>query len=247
MAASKTFVPSSPSAETARLPDLQIGSLPATCELRVLSCVDAAQPLHRQAENHKNMHNNKRLLRMQLTDGCRQCGAFEYSPFLTSPTPQSVAPGATIRVHAGTRIQGGLLLLEPDRVDFLGGAPQTAHEIADPRSDGNTEGAAPKFTPLPNPPVQEAPPSRSPRLCSTAAPAATASAPNRKPATAAAALTRGYAAVEPRASKPQIQPPSATIPPALDADLIEQLLATGLSLEEVHSSLGLPAPQAAIS
>ena len=83
--------------------------------LQVVSAVNAGVPAHGATSSTAT-----RLLRLQLTDGHSQCGAFEYKPLGTLDAARTT-PGAKLLVTTGARFVGGMLLLEPERCQFLGG------------------------------------------------------------------------------------------------------------------------------
>jgi hypothetical protein len=143
-------------ASAARLPDMtQATELTATVALRVISSTDVSQPTCKQRRINDGLPPRGgagRLLRLQLTDGVVQCGAFEYRPL--DPT-LSVDVGATLLVKQGTLVARGMLLLEAEKVELVAAPPPhaaaEAHDAAATKGDGLP--SAPKFTPLPVAPV----------------------------------------------------------------------------------------------
>lgn len=286
--------------------------------LSILSCVDVSKSRHEEkvtANLPFTASSSRRLLRLLLSvDGSTQmsCSAFEYAP-LGLLAPSLLTSGAKVRVRKGTRCANGQLLLEPDKVDFLGGAaPADSTDAAGPVDVTQGLLFPPRFRPLPEnsesastsaasgcggfispaatqsastsapaagteaavatasatappaPPTTDAPP---PPPSSAAERARARAAAAAAAAEAAAAKGSGACAVKPPPTTatatapnklPPAQPPqraptahspapsAAHVAPmataAVDADLLEQLLASGLTLAEVHHHLGLPPP-----
>ena len=227
---------------TACLPSLaDVSTLPHECLLEVLSAVDASRALTSPINNESS--SSRRLLRLQLTDGNAQCGAFEYKP-LGAVGKAYLRRGAKIKIKLGTRVAGGMLLLVPELTEWFSAAPLDAAAGA---ATVDVSDAAPRFTPLPDNPT---PPPQKP-----AAPPPPAAAPAPPPPPQQQPSQQQPSQPKPPPPKPPPpkppppkppppQAPTAPTAPALDPELIEQLLATGLSLADVHASLGLPPPQA---
>ena len=223
---------------TACLPSLaDVSTLPHECLLEVLSAVDASRALTSPINNESS--SSRRLLRLQLTDGNAQCGAFEYKP-LGAVGKAYLRRGAKIKIKLGTRVAGGMLLLVPELTEWFSAAPLDAAAGA---ATVDVSDAAPRFTPLPDNPT---PPPQKPAAPPppTAAPAPPPP-PQQQPSQPKPPPPKPPPPKPPPPKPPPPQAPPATqTAPTLDPELIEQLLATGLSLADVHASLGLPAPQA---
>ena len=252
--------------------DLDVSALAEDALLQIVSVVDAgcARSEERtRSPSEAGRSHGKRLLRMQLTDGTSQCGAFEYVS-LGAVDPLNLTKGAKLVAKRGTRRVGGMLLLEPELTELRGGHTlvQRAEETV------SKERYAPRFVPLP--PVLPSTKPQAPSL----QPHGRNLAPTSEPPVAPAPAAHGHRApthiihveepVQPPARhnqmasapasavhatkpspkpkpKPKLDPnpsPAADASGALDPGLVADLLAAGLSLEEIHSQLGLPPPGA---
>lgn len=247
------------------------------CVLEIISCVDASKPLHRQPLQHQGATQGgktspaatnvveRRLLRMQLTDGVSQCGAIEYMPL---GNKSSWLPGETLTILAATRCVGGMLLLQPELVHVSSSVGHGSHSTSvskriavasreEQDSGRSGDAQAPKFRPLDLEPMAIAvAPQRDDsdgssaksgdgiaRHGNSSEPSSTGDTPvtQRMPAPAppkkAASVSKAVAAAVPK-------PPPAT-PAAksgLDPDMVADLMAMGLTLREIHEQLGLPPP-----
>lgn len=150
----------------------EVVSLPSACELEVLSCVDASAPIGSQRDLAEG---SARLLRFQLSDGVSQCGAFEYRP-LGKLDEKMLRPGATIRIAAGTRVAGGMLLMTQEEVEWisLGRAPVLAPYAGD--SSYSAAEIAPRFSPPSLTPAAGTAPASRVSYCNGSGTASTASA-----------------------------------------------------------------------
>ena len=124
----------------------------------ILSCIDVSQPAlstssgrgdaesdGQTRHSQKTVETQRRLLRLQLTDGKSQCGAFEWQP-LGSVSPSYLRPHSQIRLGPATRCVKGMLLLTPEDVEFLGGGEgEPPSKAAEVESHGGDR--PPRFTP----------------------------------------------------------------------------------------------------
>ena len=94
------------------------GLVSAPLLLQIVSVIDAGAPARMPASS-----GHHRLLRLQVTDGVSQCGAFEWIS-LGDVAEAQLLPGAKLRIKSGARLAGGMLLLDPLTVEWLGGHVQ---------------------------------------------------------------------------------------------------------------------------
>ncbi|KAA8523068.1 hypothetical protein F0562_009491 [Nyssa sinensis] len=78
------------------------------------------------ADSSENLHNQKRLLRLNLTDGHSEITAVEY--FHIPSIPDNVVPGTKVRLENKAVIHCGIVCLNPKVITVLGGVVQSLYE-----------------------------------------------------------------------------------------------------------------------
>jgi hypothetical protein len=226
------------------------GLVSAPLLLQIVSVIDAGAPARMPASS-----GHHRLLRLQLTDGVSQRGAFEFRS-LGDVAEAQLLPGAKLRIKSGARLAGGMLLLDPLTVEWLGGHVK---HLADAwhlqklrrETDANANATnAPKFAECGGGPLETVPnvrvaaPVKEPAVI--ASPLSRLSVPTRQPqvpeAPAAPRAPAAAAAAAAAAAGRSARAPKPVSTSGLNPGMVDELLAAGLSLSEIHVQLGLPPP-----